>query len=82
LLCDAATYFGYFVVEAKNGVEGLNLFCSAGADLVVTDIVMPEKEGLEVLMELRTIRPLLRIIVMSLKGSRKAVSNRRAGHHH
>ena len=41
------------VVEACNGKEGLDWFGHAGADLVITDIVMPEKEGLEVLMELR-----------------------------
>jgi DNA-binding response OmpR family regulator len=65
MLARTLTHFGYFVVEARNGAEGLDLFFSVGADLVVTDIVMPEKEGFEVLIELRKIHPLLGIIVMS-----------------
>src|SRR5688572_13501719 len=40
---------GYTVIEARDGQEGLDLFRQAGADLVITDIVMPEKEGLAVL---------------------------------
>lgn len=44
---------GHTVIEARNGVEGLKLFPSAQADLLITDIVMPEKSGLEVLAELR-----------------------------
>jgi CheY-like chemotaxis protein len=50
-------HFGYTVIEARNGKEGLALFKEANADLVITDIVMPEKEGLEVLMELRRKQP-------------------------
>ena len=44
---------GHTVIEARNGAEGLKLFASAQPDLVITDIVMPEKDGLEVLMTLR-----------------------------
>jgi DNA-binding NarL/FixJ family response regulator len=45
--------------------EGLELFQHAGADLLITEIVMPEKEGLEVLMELRKTRPPVKIIAIS-----------------
>jgi DNA-binding response OmpR family regulator len=72
MLARALTHFGYLVVQAKDGVEGLHLFGTAGADVVVTDIVMPEKEGLGLLMELRKIQPPVRIIVMSGGGRQTA----------
>jgi CheY-like chemotaxis protein len=56
---------GHTVIEARDGNEGLDLFRQAGADLVITDIVMPEREGLEVLRALRTSHPDLKIIAMS-----------------
>ena len=60
---------GHTVIEARDGQEGLTLFWQAGADLVVTDIVMPEKEGLAVLMELRTAQPPVKVIAMSGEGN-------------
>jgi len=59
------THFGHIVIEARNGKEGLDLFPHAGADVVITDIVMPEKEGIEVLMVLRKAEPPVKIIAMS-----------------
>ena len=53
------------MIEARNGKEGLELFARANADLVMTDIVMPEVEGLEVLMKLRKKEPPVKIIAMS-----------------
>jgi CheY-like chemotaxis protein len=59
-------HLGHTVIEARNGKEGLALFKEADVDLVITDIVMPEKEGLEVLMELRTRQlPPVKIIAIS-----------------
>jgi YesN/AraC family two-component response regulator len=57
--------FGHFVIEARNGREGIDLFMGANADLVITDIVMPEKEGLEVLKEIRKMSPAVKIIAIS-----------------
>jgi DNA-binding response OmpR family regulator len=57
------------VIEARDGNEGLALFRQGGADLVVTDIVMPEKEGFAVLMELRTVQPPVKVIAMSGGGA-------------
>jgi DNA-binding response OmpR family regulator len=65
MLARTLVYFGYGVIEARNGIEGLAMFSSCNADLVVTDIVMPGKEGFEVLMDLRKIQPPVRIIAMS-----------------
>lgn len=59
------SHFGHVVIEARNGAEGLALFPRAAADLVITDIVMPEKEGLGVLMELRKKQPPVKVIAIS-----------------
>jgi DNA-binding response OmpR family regulator len=65
MLCLTLTHFGHTVVEARNGKEGLALFDPATIDLVITDLVMPETEGIEVLMELRKKQSPVRIIAMS-----------------
>lgn len=65
-------HHGHTVIEARDGAEGLNLFPHAAADLVITDIVMPEKEGLEVLMELRKTQASVKIIAMSGGGRNSA----------
>ncbi|HUH65513.1 MAG TPA: response regulator [Syntrophales bacterium] len=56
---------GYDVAEARDGVEGLRSFRSRPADLVITDIYMPEKEGLELIRDLRVASAGIRIIAMS-----------------
>ncbi len=56
---------GYGVITAINGKEGTRLFREEGADLVITDIVMPEKEGLETIRDLHQEFPDIKIIVMS-----------------
>lgn len=56
---------GYTVLEAANGREGLRLYRSAPADLVITDILMPEQDGLETVMTLRKEFPEVKIIAIS-----------------
>lgn len=56
---------GYEVIEARDGVEALDLYDPASIDVVVTDIVMPEKEGLETIREIRKMNPAARIIAIS-----------------
>jgi two-component system chemotaxis response regulator CheY len=65
-------HFGHTVIEARNGKEGIAAFPYSEADLVITDIVMPEKEGNEVLMELRKKEPSVQIIAISGGGRGKA----------
>lgn len=73
MLRQTLTHFGHTVTEARNGKEGLELFALAEFDLVITDIVMPEKEGLEVLMELRKRQPPMKIIAISGGGRQNAM---------
>lgn len=58
-------HHGHTVVEARNGREGLQLFPTARADIVITDLVMPDIEGFEVLAELRKKMPSVRILVIT-----------------
>ena len=56
---------GFDVVEAPNGKEALELQRREPADLVVTDILMPEKEGIETIRELKREYPDTKIIAIS-----------------
>ena len=56
---------GYEVDIALNGKEGMELFKRNVPDLLITDIIMPEKEGLETILELRKSYPELKIIAIS-----------------
>ena len=60
---------GYDVLDASDGREGLRVFMKNPVDLVVTDLVMPEKEGLEIIIELRRNFPDLKIIAISGGGT-------------
>ena len=56
---------GHEVSLALNGREGMELFEKNRPDLLITDIIMPEKEGLETIFELRRKHPELKIIAIS-----------------
>jgi len=56
---------GYFVMDAANGREGLRKFRHTPVDLVVTDLLMPDSDGLEVTMALRHESPHVKIIALT-----------------
>jgi DNA-binding response OmpR family regulator len=56
---------GYDVQQALNGSEGISCYLKTPADLVITDIIMPEKTGLDIISELKRIYPEIKIIAMS-----------------
>lgn len=56
---------GHMVTTAGDGEEGVQRFRSQPADLVITDIVMPNQEGIETIRELRAEYPRVGIIAMS-----------------
>jgi CheY-like chemotaxis protein len=59
------SHLGYTVETARNGREGLKMFRANAPDLVLTDIIMPEKEGIETIIEMRRLLPNARIVAMS-----------------
>ncbi len=56
---------GYEVTEAQDGEIGLNLQNENKFDLIITDIIMPNKEGIALIMELKKDYPDLKIIAIS-----------------
>ena len=56
---------GYEVLKASNGNEGIKLHREDPVDLVITDLIMPEKEGIETIRELTAEFPEVKIIAMS-----------------
>jgi DNA-binding NtrC family response regulator len=56
---------GYAVAEGANGEEGLKVYRKNPADVVVTDLIMPEREGIETIIEFRRRFPQVKIIAMS-----------------
>jgi DNA-binding NtrC family response regulator len=59
------SHLGYKVETARNGREGLKMFRANAPDLVLTDIIMPEAEGIETIIAMRRLRPDARIVTMS-----------------
>ena len=55
----------YTVMEASNGKEALLHFKPSLTDLVVTDLIMPEEDGLKVIIKLKELKPSLKIIAVS-----------------
>jgi YesN/AraC family two-component response regulator len=60
---------GCSVLDAPNGREGLKAYHQNRPDLVITDIFMPEMEGLETIMALRRENPGVKIIAVSGGGA-------------
>lgn len=64
---------GHAVVEAANGREGMSLFHTEPVDLVITDILMPEREGIETIATIHRERPEVPIIAISGSPTRSGV---------
>lgn len=62
---------GYEVIQACDGSEAVRLWRDRGGDLVITDLHMPQKDGIETIIELLSHSPGIRIIAMSGGGQTK-----------
>jgi DNA-binding response OmpR family regulator len=65
---DALRASGYEVAEAADGEAGLNEAMQPGVDLVLLDLLLPRRDGLEVLRQLRCVRATLPVIVLTARG--------------
>lgn len=63
---------GHEVVVAVDGDEGLDQFRTGDFDLVITDILMPQKEGIETMLELREQAPDIPVLAISGGGGTSA----------
>jgi CheY-like chemotaxis protein len=73
MLLRTVTRGGHEAFGARDGVEGVARFREHPADLVITDIFMPNQEGLATIMELRRVTPDLKIIAISGGGARASL---------
>jgi CheY-like chemotaxis protein len=65
-LVDVLNAVGHEVITADNGVEAVEIAASGEQfDLVITDIIMPEMDGIQAILELQTMMPEIRIIAIS-----------------
>jgi len=65
LLQDCLRAAGHELIFAANGKDAVDLCAAHPVELVITDLIMPEKEGLETIQELRARWPDLKIIAIS-----------------
>jgi DNA-binding NtrC family response regulator len=71
---------GYSILLASNGKEGLHLFRQKPVDLVITDLVMPRMDGIELLEAVKNLKPEAEVIVISAQGTiEKAVQAMKLG---
>ena len=77
---DALEYVGHTVNVAGDGKAGLIAFKAGNFDLVMTDCVMPQMEGIETMMAIRKLAPHTKIIAMSGGGRGRAIDYLRIAH--
>jgi DNA-binding response OmpR family regulator len=62
---------GYEVIEAPDGIEGISAYRKNPADLIITDLIMPNKDGIGMIIDLKKEFPDVKIIAMSGGGLNK-----------
>src|SRR5204862_8359862 len=67
-VADALRASGYGVSEAGDGLKGLDQASRPGVDLVLLDLLLPGRDGLGVLGDLRRLRPGLPVIILTARG--------------
>jgi DNA-binding NtrC family response regulator len=56
---------GYEIAEAPDGIEGIRQYRENPADLIITDLIMPNKDGIGMIIDLKKEFPKVKIIAMS-----------------
>jgi two-component system chemotaxis response regulator CheY len=64
-LRDDIRRLGFIVLTAVNGKRGVDLYSSARPDVVLTELLMPDQDGIETLLAIRRETPAAKVIVMS-----------------
>ena len=65
-IVDSLTYYGHGVIEAGDGDAGWKLASEREYDLLLLDLALPGKPGLQILAELRELRPTQPVIICLL----------------
>jgi len=67
-IVDALRFAGYDTLEAGDGETGLEMATRRHYDLLLLDLVLPERDGFEILQAVRQLRPTLPVIILSARG--------------
>ena len=67
-IVDALRYAGYQTIEAGDGHSGLEIAVASQFDLLLLDLVLPGRDGLDILREVRRLRPTLPVIILTARG--------------
>lgn len=67
-IVDALRFAGYQVLEADDGRTGLEMALQREFDLLLLDLVLPKHDGLEILREVRRLRPTMPVIILTARG--------------
>ena len=67
-IVDALRFAGYDTIEAADGQAGLEMASRRQFDLLLLDLVLPKRDGFEILREVRRLRPTLPVIVLTARG--------------
>ena len=67
-IVDALAFEGYETLEAKDGDEGLEVAVGAAYDLLLLDLILPGRDGFDILREVRAMRPTLPVIILTARG--------------
>ncbi|MBL7995136.1 response regulator [bacterium] len=65
VLCEFLRIMNFEVICAENGVEALDRMCLSSFDLIITDVMMPKMGGLELIQNIRKVKPFLPIIAVT-----------------
>jgi len=74
LICNALKKAGFEVLDAVDGNDGIKKLHDERSEIIITDILMPDKEGIETIMEIKAMDSNIKIIAMSSGGSSKNMS--------
>ena len=67
-IADALAFEGYHVFEADDGEQGLDMALGVDCHLILLDLVLPKRDGLSILKDIRQSRPTLPVIILSARG--------------
>ena len=68
-IVDALAFYGYQTFEAADGDAGAQKALKVGCDLILLDLVLPRRDGLSILQDVRKARPTLPVIILTALGA-------------
>jgi len=67
-IADAVRFAGFDTLEAGNGIQGQRLALQLNYDLLLLDLLLPGRDGIEILKEVRNARPTVPVIILTARG--------------